>query len=312
MIHIKRNITVWLLMLAMASCQKDYDFFEEISGMDTSWVTTVSPLAPVAELQSTLMKPFLMDSFNVSGQVATLINNQGLRCIFPVDLVTQTGTLATGEVTLHSYLFNRKGDFIRNQISTVSNNGLLETNGILFIRLKKNEETVSLSQSPARFQYEAPGLISGLQVYFSSSPEYWQKTGSPQMNNVIFSQNNYIVNTMQLGWMAAAKPVDSLTDPLRVSISLPSQYTNSNTCAWVVLNHKTSIIKMEADMQAKKFRCSLLPPNQDITIIVLSKQAGSYFMGKIETNTSMAASQTLGVTPVINSLQNINTYLDSL
>ena len=309
---IKRYITISFFLLGLASCQKDYDFFEEVSGMDSSWVATVSPQAPVMELQNILMRPLFADSFYASGQSATILNNQGLSCIFPGDLVTQTGTLATGTLQLNSYFFRNKGDFIRNQISTVSGGRLLETKGVFYINLKKNEGMVSLSQNTAQFQYEVPDFIPGLQVYFSNSPVNWQKTISPQINNVIFSQNNYLLSAMQLGWIAAARPLDTASIPLQISISLPPNYTNSNTCAWVVLNHKTSIVKMDADIQAKKFSCSLLLPDQDITVVVLSKQAGSYFMGKIETITTMAASQTLAVTPVISSLQNLNAYLDSL
>ena len=100
-----------------------------------------------------------------------------------------------------------------------------------------------------------------------------------------------------------------------LSVKLPANYTNTNTTAYISFNNIECVAALKANVALRSFTSPLLPTNKPVTIIILSKQAGDYYLGMQQTTTTLNStnpSATIFITPVKKSLEYVKTFLNSL
>lgn len=100
-----------------------------------------------------------------------------------------------------------------------------------------------------------------------------------------------------------------------LTVKLRTNYTNTNTISDVSFNDKTCIAGLKANVALRIFFSPVLPANRFVTVVVISKQAGNYYLGTLQTTTAFnvsSSSATVFVMPVKRSLDYIKTFLNAL
>ena len=324
-----RKIIILFLITTglLSACQKNLDIFVPDAGQlnapDTSWYGTATAAMPVNDLKNKLMIVFNTDSIQVNSSTSSSFTSAaGLQCIFPpLCCAGNTGQLVTGSVHVETMLLKKKGDMIRMNTPTTSNNRLLVSGGEIFLRLKKDSTVLQLAPG-VRVQMKFPDAPISTQMKYFRGDE----TGTQQFNwvqdtgfnnNVSFTTQYYEVFTNHLRWVNCDYFYDT-TNISRVTIKaeLASYFTNANTIAYTVFKDFRSVVGMYGDVNSKKFSTGKLPVGKAVTVVVISKQGNDYFLGYENTVTTSPIStpgvQSVSVKPVIKSLPEIIAFLNTL
>lgn len=307
----------------MQGCQKNIDAFipDAASAAGTEWQNTITPASPVAALRNDLSFPKVADSFlyNSAGNFS-LSGDLGLS-VPPGALSTNGGTLPAGIIKRQSLLVRKKGDFIAMSIPTVSNGRLLISGGAYFIDLKNNNDELLVPQGKKIFlQYTNIAPAQNMRVFNGTGDITmgftWTVNTDTAFNKVAISQPGYEVQTNKLQWLQTARFLDTAgIARTTLSLKLPVNYTNTNTVVYISFNDFLCVAGVPGNAVLRKFIFGDLPVNRSVTVVVISKQAGDYYLGKIVTNTSGSTGTTateIVITPVKTSLANIRSYLQSL
>jgi hypothetical protein len=129
---------------------------------------------------------------------------------------------------------------------------------------------------------------------------------------------NYEIYTKQQRWISLATLFDvNITSPkVKVSADIAPYFTNANTTAFTVFKDVRSVVGMQPDLTTRKFITGKLPVGKQVTVVVISKQAGDYYLGFESAVTQIPASnaaiQHVRVVPIKKSLPEILAYLSTL
>lgn len=308
-----------------SACQKEnIDTFlpddGQGAGADTNWVTHIDPFMPVVLLKADLSIPNYIDSIDITDNDTDLIFSSGLQCLIKANTLTDANNLpVTGKIAMQNILAQKKGDMIRLDKSTISNNYVLSSAGMFFIKLTKDGYPLILTpQSKLNVKYRET-LNTPLIKLFNgiTTPQgaiNWYPDNDPNNDIIPFSEG-YEVKTNQMGWINAGYVIDSaISKNISINIDLAKHFTNTNTIAWLVFKEYRSVINFSADAVSRKFLCTGIPSNKEATVIVISKQVNDYYMASKDITTSAIGSTPLSVavTPVKTSLDALLQYLNSL
>lgn len=322
------KIIVTILLTAatilFSACQKDIDVFVpdegQTQGPDTTWYSAVTDVMPVAALQNALLLDTYEDSIDISTSKDTVTTASGMQCIFPANCcVNANGLPVTGKIKVDMALLNKKGDMVRMNRPTTSNNRILISSGELFVGLKKENKDLFLAPG-AKIEIKFPDLApNNLMKFFAGAESSlnnlnWMENPDAAINTVSIGAQGYEINTNKLRWINCAYFFDTSAITRSVlSTNLPSNYTNANTSVYVIFNDMRSVVKLNADLATRKFTSGKLPDGKPATLVVMSKQGNDYFFAKeLITIGGNNGKQTVTVTPTISSLATIKTFLNTL
>ena len=313
------------VIIFLSACQKEnidtflpYD--GQGTGADTNWVTNIDPSMPVALLKADLSIPNYIDSFDITDNDADLIFSSGLQCLIKANTLTDVNNLpVTGKIAMQNILAQKKGDMIRLDKSTISNNYMLSSAGMFFIKLTKDGNPLKLApQSKLNVRYRETLNTPFIKLFNGiTTPQgtiNWYPDNEPG-NDIIPFGEGYEVKTNHLGWINAGYVIDSaISQNITINIDLAKHFTNANTITWLVFKDYRSVINFTADAVSRKFLCPGVPSNKEATIIVISKQVNDYYMGSKDITTSTIGNTPLSVavTPIKTSLDALLQYLNSL
>ena len=315
-------LAAFTALFFMQGCQKNMDaFIQDASGAaGTDWQNTVTLNSPVAALRNDLSIMKVADSFAYNSAGTFSASGDLALSVPPGALSGNAGTLPTGIIRRQSLLVRKKGDFIAMSMPTVSNGRLLVSGGAYFLGLKNNNEELQVPQGQKIYlQYTAIAPAQNMRVFNGMEDitvgYNWTLNGDTAFNKVDISQNGYEVQTNKLHWLHTARFVDTAgIAQTTLSLNLPANYTNTNTVAYISFNDFLCVTDIPGNAALRKFVSGNLPVNRSVTVVVLSKQSGDYYLGKMVTNTSstVTIAPELVITPVKTSLADIRTYLQGL
>lgn len=325
----KKIVTTFLISAAflLNACQKNIDVFVPDPGQnntaDTAWNNTISATAPVFSLHNTLLLQPVKDSFEVGANAVTIITANGVQITFPPNCcVGGTGQAITGKVYAEVLLIKKKGDMVLMNKPTSSNGRVLVSGGELFISLSKNGQPVLLAPN-AKIQIRYADVLPSPQMKLFVGDETvparfnWLPAPDSINNFVNAGQQFYEITTNHLRWINCDYFYDT-TGITRstVSTSLPANYTNANTTAFLVFKDINAVMAMHADVPEKRFLSTKIPNGKLAVVVVLSKQGNDYFLAKetITTGVNVTTANNLKIllTPVKTSLADIKLYLSTL
>jgi len=309
-------------LVYLSSCQKDIEYFipdPGTGGPDTTWTSVYTDSLPVSQLRSSLVLAQSMDSVQLYSTVNFTTASGIQLSLSPSALITGAGTPVTGNVSIESGLYRKKGELIRMNIGSSSSMGYLQSAGVIHLKLSQNNQPLQLAQGSLISLMFAPqsAPISNLHIYNgvqqTGAPLYWQLNYDTLINRAFLANNSYQVNSNSLGWINAGARIETTAMPSgELTVKLPVNYTNANTSVWLALNNKMMVTQATPNIQDKTFLLGSLPLNEPATIIVMSKQAGQYYFAQQTITTSSANSPQVFITPVLSTLDNIKGYLNSL
>jgi len=316
--------TLLIAGVLLSSCQKDLDLFvpDPIAGFDSTWHNNIDNSMPVAGLKTALLLPIYKDSFELNATTVVLNTGSGLQCTFyPGSILTASNTPVAGRIYIETQLLKAKGDMIRMGTPTTSNGKLLISGGEFFVRLTKNGQELQLAPNSRYYiQYNDPSPSPLMRLFAGdqTNPAVFNWLPLTDTLNTVTAFNQYYqVSTNRLQWINCDYFYDTTGIPQTiVSANLPANYTNANTTAYTVLNDMHAVVGMYGNATTRKFSTGRLPANKQVTVVIISKQGNDYFLGHEQVLTTGSAgtigNQSVTVTPVITTLDNIKTYLNSL
>lgn len=319
-------ITAFVFMLFLQACQKNIEGFklDEIqAAAEPVWQNNISPNAPVVALKNDLRKPQIIDSFSYNN-AGTFFLAGNLSLLIPANgLASATGILPNGIIKRESLLILKKGDFISMSMPTISNGRLLVSGGAYFLGLKNNNVDLLVAQGKKlNLHYSTNAAPSaGMKIFNGMEDSMgdfnWVLNTDTFFSKVNPALNGYEVHTNRLKWLHTARFSDSLGTPqTSLTLKLPPNYTNTNTVAYISFNDQQSVAGVIGNAATRTFVSGNLPVNRQVTVVVISKQAGDYYLGKVPANTSVTSAgvntQEIVITPVITPLPAVKMYLESL
>lgn len=326
------NIKTFILVLITAAftlnaCEKNTDIFVpdpgQLNGPDTTWQNTVSPSMPVVSLKTELLKAPYLDTITVSAATVSLLTPFGVQVTFPPNCcINGSGQVVTGKVDVEIQVVKKKGDMIRLDKPSTSNDSLLVTAGQIFIKLKKDGQALQLAPN-ARILVRYVDLPVNQQMNFfvgdETNPTHfnWLPNPDPANNTVSVSTQAYEILTNRLRWISLSQVYDlSTVAKVKVSADIAAYFTNSNTLSFAVFKDLRSVVAMPGDLSSRKFTSTKLPVGKQITVVVISKQGNDYYLGYESAITQVPAAnsstQHVRIVPIKKSLPEIFSYLNSL
>jgi hypothetical protein len=310
------------------ACQKNIDVFVPDSGQlnaaDTAWYSTVTTAMPVAALQTSLLAEPVKDSIEISSaNFAYLTTSAGLQCGFPpLCCVNAAGQTVTGKIQVELFVIKKKGDMVLMNKPTSSNNRMLVSAGEIFIRLKKDGQEINLVPgAKVQIRYVDLPISSSMKLFFGEEPAAGQFNWIPNadsINNFVnYGQQVYEITTNHLRWINLDYFYDTTgITRTAVSVKLPSNYTNANTTAFLVFKELRSVLRMNAEVNERRFISGKVPNGKTAWVVVMSKQGNDYFFAKESVTTGLNVTtsgvQSISLTPVKSTLADIKTWLATL
>ena len=319
------NIIFCTIMLVLfSSCQKNIDSFvtDNFQGtLDTVWQSNLSPNTAIFSLKRDLRAANTLDSFSYSN-TGIVFSSGSISLTIPVNsLMKNNGLILNGTVQRETILSVKKGDFIAMDMPTVSNNRLLVSGGAFYISLKNNGDNLFVSQGKKlTVKFNSSNTFQNNKIFNASADSVngfnWDVNMDTAFNKSAVTQNGYEIQTNRLQHVQTAHFMDTAgIVQTTLSIKLPSNYTNTNTTCYVAFNTIETVAGLKPNVALRSFVSPLLPINKPVTVVVISKQAGDYYLGTFQTTTAATASgpsASILITPVKKSLGFIKTYLNTL
>ena len=306
------------------ACKKDSEVFVpdpgQITGPDTNWYASITPLMPVNALQTSLLLSPDIDSIDVSNNADTIHSASGLQCIFPAaGCVDSLGTTVNGKIYVQSFLLKNRGGFISMALPTTSNGNLLVSGGAFSIQLQKGNSILQLAKdSFINVGYNDTAISQEMKLFnvnmpWSNGPFDWVQDTAK--SNIVESANyGYNIKSNQLQWVSCSRFYGDTTNTNKttLAITLPPNLTNANTLAYVVVNNMRSVMPMVSIAAAKEFVATKIAAGLNVTIVTISKDGNFYYLGQQSATTVIPAANPISIVPARVSLDDIKAYLSSL
>ena len=329
----KSVITILFLVVLATACQHEVsDEFHPYSSFglnDTTW-TRNSLASDFLDSISKPIKtlPIYTDSFLVSSDRKIKLNDSLDIAFPPYACADANGTLITdGKINLTLLFLQKKGDYIRHLISTYNNKYPLESSGSFYIKLTKNGQDVSLSNSGGYFDLtwkdNAPAttmkFFTGTVTANTDSLINWalNTTGAIKTydSSLIVGSGNskkgYDMKVYkQLGWFSSANLLDTTVTRTRLNVTLPLNYTNKNTMVFAVYKNKKTVIRLTADYASRSFFTQNIALNTSISLVSISLIDNVFYLGTKDVTVINA--NNFSVTPTVKSIADISIFLDNL
>ncbi len=289
--------------------------------LNTNWYTTISDTLPVMDLKQNLLLPLLIDNFTIpynSGPL-NLLFTSGLQCsIFPASL-SAGGQAVTGKIDVQTILLKNKGDMIRMDRPTISNDKVLVSGGSFYIAFTKVGNPIRIVSGTIGIHYTENNPSSAMKLFNGDSTNTQQFNWMPNVadsNNVVADSGGYKILTKKLNWLNCGYFYDTAAPKTMVAASLPTYFTNATTIAFLAFNDVRSVVCMYGTTATKQFITGNVPVGKPARVIIISKQGNSYYLGQQTVTTASPAAgltvQFVAITPVKTTLDNIKQYLDAL
>ena len=318
--------SIFFTVVLMASCQKDVDIFTPngtTSGIDTNWISSPISSLLITELKHSLVREPVIDSMNstLGGTINTI---DGLSLILTTQsLVLPNGVAATGKVYAETMLINKKGDMVKMDKPTTSNNRILISGGEVYVKFRKDAEELHLAPNKRLYlKYADPAPSAQMSVFYGdeSNPNQFNWIPAHDSSEVYPNTQNpvigYEARVGNLRWINIDHFDDTSGQRINITASLPIDYTNANTEIYVIFRDQKTVLTMYGNPVEKKFIIGKIPVGKAVTVVSITKKGtNSYFLSHENIITGQSGTingQTVPLNPQPTSLPDIKLYLATL
>ena len=315
-----------LVAMLISSCQKDTDIFipHGVSGIDTNWVAAVDDLSPISEVKKLLRRELSLDSIDATAG-GTFHTPEGLTVrLNPASLQFANGQAVTGKIYIETMLVRHRGDMVRLDKPTTSYGRVLISGGEIFIRIRKENQELQLAPGKGIYiKYTDPAPSPLMKLFYGdeSDPQKFNwipadnRTGNT-VDSLSASSFGYELMSSKLRWINCDYFADTTGARVKVTASLPADYTNANTSVYLVFKEIKSVVGMYGDPATKRFSSSKVPSGKVAVVVSITKKGtNSYYLGYetiLTGQTSLNEIQSVPLKPQPTSLTDIKTYLNTL
>jgi hypothetical protein len=224
-------------------------------------------------------------------------------------------------VLVEAYVVKKKGDMILLNKPTASNGAMLVTAGQAYLRLKKDNQEVTLAPN-AKISLRFPSfpVNSAMQLFFGqdvANGEFNWVTNIDTLNNTLaFGQQQYDIVTNRLRWINLDYFYDTVgLSRTTIQLKLPPNYTNVNTTCFLAFKEVNAVLRMQSNVAARLFTTGKIPDGKNAWLVTMSRQGNDYFFNTQAIVTGQSATggvQSVTATPIKTSLPDIKAWLATL
>jgi hypothetical protein len=329
------TILVSLALLGSQSCGKDTDEFIPITTTtyvkgDTVWQddllkindlpTSVVPQLSIEKLMSELAAAPTQSEVNAErgGKIVTP-DNVTVEFL-PNSCVTLNNRPCTGNLTVNVLVLRKKGEFLLNNVPTVSLGKQLISGGAVLVQVTQNGEKVKPAQNNSyKIRFEPTTTADNTMKLFDGMTigrfrfDWMQIQGqSPNTPTLTTWQdsvqgrrtNGYELLLDRFSWINCDKfSGDSMTLTNKFCVALPDTFTNQNTSVYAVFKDINSVVALLGDGKTRQFCVPPyyrgLPIGRIINIVTISTIKDRIYVGKKEV--TIAANSTISVVPTLTT-----------
>ncbi|MBS4065826.1 MAG: hypothetical protein KGZ74_14805 [Chitinophagaceae bacterium] len=319
------SLIILTCLFLLASCQKNSDVFVPDTGqqLDSAWVTNIQANAQVVQLSNKISGIFTSERVSVAAD-ATIRTNTGFTIEIPKGALLLSGTEYADSVRVEFVFVQRKGDFIRFGVPTISNQYPLESGGAFFIRFLTTPNSTMLTVNPAKriyIKYVDEMAKQGMNLFYTTnfpspaSTINWLTTNDASTVNLWSTsttpiQKGYVVATARTGWLSVDKHFETGLATTDVKVVMPDLFSNANTAVFMVFKSVRSVVQMNGNNTMRAFSFTNIPVNYEVKFVAISKVADSYYLGVKDEK--ITANHSTFIRPELSSLEKIQQFLFSL
>ena len=325
------TIFTTFLLLGSQSCGKDTDEFiplnttsitiSTVKNNDTIWQddllklsdisTSVLPALSVEKLMADLAADPTKHELNAErGGIITTPDNVTVE--FPANsCVTENNRPCTGNLSVEVLVLRKKGEFLLNNLPTISGSKQLISGGAVLVKIKQNGEEVKLARNmsykvrfqPASTPDNAMKLFEGKfegRFKFDWTPiNLTPNTATLSLKTWADSTqgrrtSGYELLLERFSWINCDKfSGDSTTLTNKFCVALPDTFTNQNCTVFAVFKDINSVVSLTGDGKTKQFCVPSsykgLPIGKVINIISIATIKDRIYIGKKEVTISANA-----------------------
>ncbi len=304
---------------ALTGCEKSFENFSPTptpAANDTIWSVTNTAQLSINELHQSLSLSSLSDSFNlVTGGSVHFSGN--IRMEIPAAAFTNNGATVDGKAVLELQLLQKKGDLIRLRRPTTSNGYLLQSGGVLNVSVKKNGQALQLLPNKAlQIFFDDAQPTALMRGFYGVSPATgsfdnfnWVPASDSSLR-VLPTATGYQVITNRLQWINCDFFSDTAALKSRTVLSMPRDFTNANTSAFIVFKNIRAVMQFNADAVNRIWKTEKVPVGKEVLYVTITKKGDEYWLGT--ENATTALLQNIHIIPEKKTLQALNSFLDGL
>ncbi len=325
----KKILFIILITVLFFSCKKDLSnsFLPDptLGINDTVWTSKPLTGGFIDSISRAINNTqLIVDSFDVSSDDRFKINSN-LELFFSehsCSLLNTNSSISSGNIKIELLALFKKGDYIKNLISTTSRKYLLQSAGSFFVYLTSNGQEVAMTANKSftiKWATSSPNtsmnfyqgfpltnfdsLFTWLQTY-NGSITNWDSTslGSPK--------HGYQISSQATNWISCSNLIDTSNGTTRLNVTLPLNYTNKNTIIFAAYTDKNTVVRLTTDFSTRSFYSLNVPLNSSITLISISLIDNQFYLGSRTVTVTNA--NRFSVNPVKSSPAEIISLLDGL
>jgi len=318
-----------IICVGLFSCEKNTDIIvpdpNQLNGPDTTWYNTLTENMSAIALKNDIQSGYDIDTVSLNGGTGlSFITASELHfSINPGSIITGTGNVYLGNMIVKSMYANSIGKSALMMKQTLTNFGhLLSSGGTFFVAFYNlnNEELFIAPNNNISVTYHSENNYSGMKLFVENQIDLlysnWERPADSIRNNITVFSDYHTAHLNHTGWVNCSTEDFYNNQQSKISLHLPSNYTNANTIAFLSFGDLKSVINFDADVSGRIFKTGFLPAARQAIVTVISKQGGYYYMKqKNFTTLSTATSggyQVINLTPVITSISELKNSLSSL
>ena len=318
-----------IICVGLFSCEKNTDIIvpdpNQLNGPDTTWYNSITENMSAVALKNEIQSGYDIDTVSLNGGTGlNFITSSSLYfSINPGSIITGTGEIYLGNMIVKSMNANTIGKCALMMKQSLSNVGhLLSSGGTFFVAFYNlnNEELFISPNNNISVTYHSENYYGGMKLFVENQIDLlysnWQKPSDSSQNNITVYSDYHTAHLNHTGWVNCSTEDFYNNQLSKISLRLPSNYTNANTIAFLSFDGLKSVINFDADVPGRIFKTGCLPAARQAIVTVISKQGGYYYMKQKNITTLSTATsggyQVINLTPVVSSISELKNSLSGL
>ncbi len=324
-----RNFIALGLVITMMSCGKDIDQFIPRATLDQP--------GDIQRLTDRLQTDMAGDivttvSCPCSGDKAFKIDEDVVLVVPPDFVDLNTYPCTQGEFTLQVTVCDTKGEILVSGLPTISEGKLLESRIEMDIKVLDGSSPVTLAHGKQlRLLVQDPDPRDRMELFYGEDGEWIQADGDINTWDNVFNSEWWInvgSDTAQeiitgFGYECLSDSLDWINVDVfyeipkdqrtTVCLTLPEEFTNTNTSVFMVFDNYNSVLEMKGDPEVKQF-CEpygATPIGFNVTFVVLSEMGEDDYRF-VSKSASITPNHTEALTPRNTPYEEIRKYLNTL
>jgi hypothetical protein len=330
------------ILIGSQSCGKDSDEFIPVNTKidtiqtarkDTEWQedllkindvsTRLIPQLSIEKLMEDLAADPTKHEFSAE-RGGKIVTNDDVTIEFPANsCVNKNNRPCTGTLKVEVLVLRKKGEFLLNNIPTISGGKQLISGGAVFVKIKQDDDdeiklarnaSYKIKYLPATIFEENMKLFEGkfegrFKFDWNLISNVTSSTISPTIRPWVDSTQGrrttgYELLLDRFNWINCDKfSSDTATLTNKFCVALPDTFTNQNCNVFAVFKDINSVVSLAGDGRTKQFcvpsNYKGLPIGKVINIITIATIKDRIYVGKKEA--TISANATIRVEPVLTT-----------